>query len=223
VTATILLVDDHPAILLGLECVFTAEPDLEVVGSVQDSREAAAAFLHTEPDLVVLDLSMPGSDGEEVMDELRALRPACRILVLTSSIDPATVRRVVRAGADGYQLKDSPSASLVHAARSVLRGESPIDARVTRSLFDAVEDGGDGRPARGPGGVPPLTDRECEVLRLVGQGLANKQIAMRLGIGVSTVKTHLSSVFQQIGVADRTSAALWAHTHLGTSSAGMGS
>ena len=211
VTATILLVDDHPAILLGLECVFTSEPDLDVVGSVQDPREAAAAFLRTDPDLVVLDLSMPGCDGETVMDELRALRPGCRILVLTSSIDPATVRRVVRAGADGYQLKDSPSGSLVGAARSVLRGESPIDARVTRFLLDGVEDG-----ACSTG----LTDRECDVLRLVGHGLANKQIALRLGIGVSTVKTHLSSVFQQIGVADRTSAALWAHTHLREPAAG---
>jgi DNA-binding NarL/FixJ family response regulator len=156
---------------------------------------------------------MPGCDGESVLGELRALDPECRILVLTSSIDPATVRRVVRAGADGYHLKDSPSASLVEAARSVLRGESPIDARVTRSLLDVVEEG----QANAAG----LTERECDVLRLVGQGLANKQIALRLGIGVSTVKTHLSSVFQQIGVADRTSAALWAHTHLGETTAGL--
>jgi len=211
VTATILLVDDHPAILLGLGCVFTAEPDLEVVGAVQDPRDVAAAFLRTQPDLVVLDLSMPGCDGEGVMADLRVIRPGCRILVLTSAVDPVTVRRVVRAGADGFQLKDSSSASLIEAARSVLRGESPIDARVTRSLLEAADDSSD---------TPGLTGRECDVLRLVGQGLANKQIALRLGIGVSTVKTHLSSVFQQIGVTDRTSAALWAHTHLGESAAG---
>ncbi len=204
VTASILLVDDHPAILLGLECVFSAEPDFEVVGAVQDPADATAAFLRTEPDLVVLDLSMPGYDGESVMRDLRALTPSCRILVLTSSVEPATVQRVVRAGADGYQLKDSPSTSLVEAARSVLRGESPIDARVTRSLLSVVE----------PGEALELTQRERDVLRLVGLGLANKQIAVRLGIGVSTVKTHLGSVFQQIGVADRTSAALWARSHL---------
>ena len=203
--ASILLVDDHPTILLGLECVFAAEPDFEVVGSVQDARNATATFIETEPDLVVLDLSMSGYDGEAVMQDLRAIRPSCRILVLTSSVDPATVRRVVQAGADGYQLKDSPSVSLVEAARSVLRGESPIDARVTRSLL--------GRADRGE--RPDLTERERDVLCLVSRGLANKQIALRLGIGVSTVKTHLSSVFQQIGVADRTSAALWAQTHLG--------
>ncbi len=209
VTTSLLLIDDHPAILLGLECVFAAEPDLEVVGTVQDSREASEAFRRTEPDLVVLDLSMPGCDGEAVMHDLRALRSDCLILVLTSSVDPATVRRVVQAGADGYQLKDSPPASLVAAARSVLRGESPIDPRVTRSLL-GMADGG---------GTSELTDRERDVLRLVSQGLANKQIAARLGIGVSTVKTHLSSVFQQIGVADRTSAALWARTHLAQATA----
>lgn len=214
VTASILLVDDHPAILLGLESVFAAEPDFEVVGAVQDSRQAMAAFAETTPDLVVLDLSMPGPDGEEVMRELRSVSPECRILVLTSSVDPATVQRVVRAGADGYQLKDSPSASLVEAARSVLRGESPVDARLTRSLLGAAEwSESDSVEAL------ELTDRERDVLRLVSLGLANKQIALRLGIGVSTVKTHLSSVFQRIGVTDRTSAAIWARTHLGDSGA----
>lgn len=209
-TASILLVDDHPAILLGLESVFGAEPDFEVVGAVQDSRQAMAVFARTTPDLVVLDLSMPGPDGEEVMRELRRMSPGCRILVLTSSVEPATVQRVVRAGADGYQLKDSPSSSLVEAARSVLRGESPVDARLTRSLLGAAEwSESDSVEAL------ELTDRERDVLRLVSLGLANKQIALRLGIGVSTVKTHLSSVFQRIGVTDRTSAAIWARTHLG--------
>jgi DNA-binding NarL/FixJ family response regulator len=148
---------------------------------------------------------MPGYDGEAVMHDLRALRPSCRILVLTSSVDPETVSRVVRAGADGYQLKDSSSASLVAAARSVLRGESPVDPRVTRSLLGAVDEGG---------GSSELTERERDVLRLVCLGLANKQIAVRLGIRIGTVKTHLSSVYQQIGVTDRTSAAMWAQSHL---------
>jgi len=205
VNASVMLVDDHPAILLGLECAFAVEPGFEVVGSVQDSRQVAEIFLRTRPDLVVLDLSMAGYDGEEVMRDLRALDPGCQILVLTSSVEPATVRRVVRAGADGYQLKDSPSTSLIEAARAVLRGENPVDARVTRSLLGEID----------RVDAAELTEREGDVLRLVSQGLANKQIAVRLGIGVSTVKTHLSSVFQQIGVTDRTSAALWAHHHLG--------
>lgn len=208
-TATILLVDDHPAILLGLECIFAAEPDFEVVGAVQDAREAPQTFSRTIPDLTVLDLSMPGRDGAGVMSELRALRPDCRILVLTSCVDPETVHRVVHAGADGYQLKDAPSSALVEAARSVLRGENPVDPRVTRSLLAAVD----------RDDPLELTERERDVLRLVALGLANKQIATRLGIGVSTVKTHLSSVFQSIGVTDRTSAALWARSHLDTRAA----
>jgi DNA-binding NarL/FixJ family response regulator len=205
VTSSVLLIDDHPAILLGLECIFSAEPDFEVVGAVQDPRASVATFTRTLPDLVVLDLSMPGRDGETVMGELRMQECRCRILVLTSSVEPATVKRVMRAGADGYQLKDSPAASLVEAARSVLRGESPIDARMTRALLGLADR------------VEPLelTPRERDVLRLVSLGLANKQIAVRLAIGESTVKTHLSSVFQQIGVSDRTSAAMWARTHLG--------
>jgi DNA-binding NarL/FixJ family response regulator len=208
-TAAILLVDDHPAILLGLECIFTAEPDFEVVGAVQDAREAPLIFARTVPDLTVLDLSMPGHDGADVMRELRSIRDDCRILVLTSCVDAATVHAVVHAGADGYQLKDSPSASLVEAARSVLRGENPVDPRVTRSLLGTVDRG---QPLE-------LTGRERDVLRLVAMGLANKQIASRLGIGVGTVKTHLSSVFQRIGVTDRTSAALWARAHLDASAA----
>ena len=203
VTATVLLIDDHPAILLGLQCIFAAEPDFEVVGAVQDAREAPRSFSLTAPDLTVLDLSMPGHDGAAVLDELRALRHDCRVLVLTSCADPATVHRVVHAGADGYQLKDSPSSALVDAARSVLRGENPVDPRVTRALLGAV--------AQDDSHVT-LTARECDVLRLVAIGMADKQIATRLGIGVSTVKTHLSSIFQSLGVADRTSAAMWART-----------
>lgn len=209
-TATILLVDDHPAVLLGLECIFTAEPDFEVVGAVQDAREAPHTFHRTRPDLTVLDLSMPAHDGADVMRELRALSSDCRILVLTSCVDPDTVHRVVHAGANGYQLKDSPSSTLLEAARSVLRGENPVDPRVTRALLGAQAHDNE---------HPELTERERDVLRLVALGLANKQIATRLGIGVSTVKTHLSSVFQSLGVADRTSAALWARNHLDTRAA----
>lgn len=207
VTDSVLLIDDHPAILLGLECIFNAEPDFRVVAAVPDPTSAVTAFTQSAPDLVVLDLSMPGRDGLDVMRELREVDPSCLILVLTSNVDPAAVHRVVQAGADGYQLKDSPSSSLVAAARSVLRGENPVDPRVTRCLL--------GVAAYCPSTASiELTERERDVLRLVSAGLANKQIASRLGIGVSTVKTHLSNVFQRIGVTDRTSAALWATTHL---------
>lgn len=204
VTTKVLLVDDHPTILMGLRCLLDAEPDLEVVGAEQNGTDALAAFVRTLPDVVLLDLSIPGDDGLSLMRRLREHDPAARVLVLTSSFDVDTVSRVMRAGADGYQLKDCPPEELVMAIRSVVRGGMPVDARVTRWLLEP-----EARPASSD-----LTDREEEVLRLVGLGLANKQIASRLGIGESTVKTHLSSVFRRIGVVDRTSAALWATQHL---------
>ncbi len=123
-TLTILLIDDHPAILRGLECIFSAEPDLAVVGAVQDPSRAVAEFARTRPDVVVLDLSMPGLDGSTVMLRLHQEDPDCRILVLTSNNDPTVVHEVVRAGAAGYLLKDCPVESLVEAARSVARGRA---------------------------------------------------------------------------------------------------
>lgn len=200
----IMLVDDHPAILLGLSCILDAEPDLEVVATEQSSREAPATYHRTGPDVVVLDLSMPGNDGLAVMRRIRTESPDATILVLTSCSDPETVTRVLAAGANGYMRKDCAAGELVHAVRSVALGDVPIDPRVTRALLQA--------PPRVTDAVQ-LTDRELDVLRLVAQGLANKQIAGRLGIGASTVKTHLSNAFQRIGVSDRTSAALWVRAH----------
>ncbi|MFL6133060.1 MAG: LuxR C-terminal-related transcriptional regulator, partial [Nocardioidaceae bacterium] len=155
--------------------------------------------------VVLLDLSMPGEDGLQVMRRMHAHTPGATIVVLTSSSDDHTVATALRSGAAGYVLKDSESSEVVRAVRSAARGEMPIDSRVTRSLL------GDS-PA--PSGPVPLTPRERDVLHLVRLGLPNKQIATRLGISQATVKAHLGSVFQRIGVADRTSAALWAQRYL---------
>jgi DNA-binding NarL/FixJ family response regulator len=200
----VLLVDDHPTVLLGLQCVLDGASGVEVVGAERDGRSGLAAFLRSRPDVVVLDLSMPGEGGLEVMQRMLAHVPEAIILILTSSCDEETVSAALRAGAAGYVLKDTDSFGLVRAIRASACGEMPIDAKVTRSLLAApVVDDASG-----------LTPRERDVLRLVRLGLANKQIASRLGIGETTVKTHLSSAFQRIGVADRTSAALWANSHL---------
>jgi DNA-binding NarL/FixJ family response regulator len=200
----VLLIDDHPTVLLGLRCVFDGASGIEVIGAERDGERGLATFLTLMPDVVVLDLSMPGEDGLEVMRRMLRLVPEAIVLVLTSSSDEETVSAVLRAGAAGYVLKDTDSSGLVHAVRAAARGELPIDAKVTRFLLA-------GPPTDDACG---LTPRECDVLRLVRMGLANKQIAVRLGIGETTVKTHLSSVFQRIRVTDRTSAALWAHEHL---------
>lgn len=204
-TATrVLLVDDHPAILTGLACILEAEADLVVVGAVQSAPEAPEAFLRTRPDVVVLDLSMPELDGSDVLVLIQQHDPGVGVLVLTSTSDPETVGRVLDAGASGYMRKDCGASELVAAVRSVARGEVPLDPRVTRALLQ--------RPAPADSSEE-LTGREQDVLRLVALGLANKQIALRLGIGESTVKTHLSNAFRRIGVTDRTSAALWVRGH----------
>jgi len=204
-TIRVLLIDDHPTVLVGLETVLNSAPDLVVVGAERDGERGLDTFRRVQPDVVVLDLSMPGEDGLQVMARMRAHAADSTVLVLTSSSDDETVSAALRGGAAGYVLKDSDSTEVVSAIRASARGEVPIDSRVTRSLLRH-----DPLP---PGGID-LTARERDVLDLVRLGLANKQIASRLGITQATVKTHLGSAFRRIGVTDRTSAALWAERHL---------
>jgi DNA-binding NarL/FixJ family response regulator len=201
----VLMVDDHPTVLLGLTYVLDAHPDLQVVGAERDAQRGMESFQRLRPDVVLLDLSMPGEGGLALMRRIHQHEPTATVLVLTSSSEAETVAEVMHAGAAGYVLKDSESGEVVRAVRAAARGEFPVDPRVTRSLLrHGVE-----REER-----PELTPREYDVLRLVRLGLPNKQIAVRLGIGETTVKTHLSSAFHRIGVTDRTSAALWASRHL---------
>jgi DNA-binding NarL/FixJ family response regulator len=201
----VLMVDDHPTVLLGLTYVLDAHPDIEVVGAERDAERGMASFLRLRPDVVLLDLSMPGEGGLSLMRRLHEHAPEATVLILTSGSQDDTVAEVMHAGAAGYVLKDCESGEVVRAVRAAARGEVPIDPRVTRSLL------------RGPAprdDRPGLTPREYDVLRLVRLGLPNKQIAVRLGIGETTVKSHLSSAFHRIGVADRTAAAVWADRHL---------
>lgn len=204
-TLRIMLVDDHPAILLGLTALFDADPGLSVVATEQSSSRALATYLRVRPDVLVLDLSMPGLDGLEVLRGILAEVPDAAVLVLTSTSEPERVEELLAAGAHGYMRKDCSPGELVSAVHTVANGDLPLDARLTRALLQ--------QRAAAPARPGELTERELDVLRLVGQGLANKQIASRLGIGPSTVKSHLSNAFQRIGVADRTSAALWVRTH----------
>jgi DNA-binding NarL/FixJ family response regulator len=201
----VLLVDDHPTVLLGLEYVLNAAPDIEVVGAERDGQRAMAAFVRLMPEVVVMDLSMPGENGLQVMRQMHAHAPGTSVLVLTSSSDAETVATALREGASGYVLKDSDSSAVASAIRSSARGETPIDSRLAPSLVDQEVERDES---------PRLTPREREVLELVRLGLANKRIASQLGIRETTVKTYLGSAFQRIGVNDRTSAALWAERHL---------
>ncbi|MFW3168513.1 response regulator [Geodermatophilus sp. CPCC 206100] len=201
----VLVVDDHALMRSGLTGMITAEPDMRVVGAAADGAEALEQVARLAPHVVLMDLSMPVMDGVEATRRITTEHPDVEVLVLTSFSDQQRVMEALDAGAGGYVLKDTEPADLLTAIRSTARGHSPLDPRVARTVLHA---------RRSPARVSELTEREQEVLALVGRGLANKQIARVLGIREGTVKAHLTSVFQRIGVRDRTSAALWARTHL---------
>ena len=204
----VLVADDHQLVRAGVRTLLDAEPDITVVAEARDGAEAIESAAGTAPDVVLMDLSMPGLDGVEGTRGVLAARPETRVLVLTSFSDRERVREVLAAGAIGYVLKDSEPAELVAAVRAAARGHVPIDPRVAAALLPSSAG-----PVR-DGAAAGLSPRETEVLRLVAQGLANKQVARALGITERTVKAHLGRVFREIGVLDRTSAALWARDHL---------
>ena len=195
----VLLVDDHRLVRAGLQSLVDSTSDLTVVGTASDGEEAVSRVAQLNPDVVLMDLSMPGMGGIEATRRICARNPAVQVLVLTSFSDGDRVRSALDAGAVGFLLKDSDPHELLDGVRTVARGESPLDARAARAMLRA-------RPAaRGD----DLTGREREVLALVTRGMANKQIAHALHITERTVKAHLGSIFQRIGVTDRTSAAIW--------------
>jgi DNA-binding NarL/FixJ family response regulator len=201
---TVLLVDDHQMVRTGLAALLGSTPDIRVVGQAGEGEQAVAEAAAQHPDVVLMDLSMPGVDGVEATRRILEAQPEVRIVVLTSFSDRDRVNDALAAGAVGYLLKDCEPADLLAAVRAAAAGHVPLDPRVAGVLLPDASS----RPE------DAMSPRELEVLRLVAQGLANKQIGRRLGISERTVKAHLGRVFRQLGVADRTSAALWAHDHL---------
>lgn len=196
----VVLVDDHAVLRTGLEHLLSVEPDLRVVGTASDGAMALEVVRQTQPDVVMMDLQMPGMDGVAATRQLVA-EGGVQVLVLTSFSDADRIVAALDAGAVGYLLKDAEPADIVEGVRAVSRGESPIHPRAARQLLTA-------RVAAPTGN--DLTPRELEVLALVRAGLANKQIARGLGISERTVKAHLTAIFSSIGAADRTQAAVWA-------------
>ena len=201
----VLVVDDHMVVRSGLEQLLATTDDIELVGTASNGNEAIEAVGSLHPDVVLMDLSMPELDGVEATRRISADHPSSRVLVLTSFSDQSRILDALSAGADGYLLKHAEPDDIADAIRAVHAGESPLDPKAARALVESRRSGRD---------TPQLTDREREVLLLVRDGLANKQIARRLGIAERTVKAHLTSVFQRLGVTDRTQAALWASEHL---------
>ena len=201
----VMLVDDHPLVRSGLTQVLDADDGLIVVGSAAGGREAVDTVTDLAPDVVLMDISMPGMDGIAATRELLKRRPMTRVVMLTSYAEDQTVLAALDAGACGYILKDAEPAEVVKAVFAAWRGEAPLASRAARVLLGA---------RIRPRSEANLTPREEEVLSLVGEGLANKQIARRLGISEKTVKAHLTNVFQRIGVESRTEAALWAQQRI---------
>jgi len=201
----VLLADDHRLVRAGLAGLLGTAADIEVVGEAADGRQAVELSAATEPDVILMDLSMPVLDGIEATRLILGRTPDIRVIALTSFADQDKVSDMLASGAVGYLLKDSEPAELLAAVRSASAGGAPLDPRVAVALL----------PNRQPVSVADqLSSREREVLVLASQGLANKQIGRALGIAERTVKAHLGNVFRRIGVSDRTSAALWARDNL---------
>jgi len=205
----VLVVDDHALMRAGLSGLIAAAPDMQLAGTAGDGLQAIEAVGVLAPRVVLMDLSMPVLDGVSATRQITEEHPDVEVLVLSSFSDQERVIEALDAGAIGYVLKDTDPNDLLEAIRSAARGHSPLDPQVARTVLHA---------RRRPAPVVELTEREQEVLALVGRGMANKQIARALGIREGTVKAHLTSVFQRVGVRDRTSAALWARAHLPGSS-----
>lgn len=199
----VLVVDDHAIVREGLLRLLATADDLVCVGAAADGAAAAELAARERPHVVLMDLAMPGVDGIAATRTILRADPEVRVVVLTSLGDEGRIRAALDAGARGYLLKHATPDELIGAVRAAHSGDAPLDPRAGRVLLDL------GRRA-----TPSLTPREHDVLRLVAEGLANKQIARRLGIAERTVKAHLTSIMQAIGVSDRVAAALWARDHL---------
>jgi DNA-binding NarL/FixJ family response regulator len=202
-----MIVDDHAIVRRGIIDLIATCDDIVVVGEAADGSEALAIVRETRPDIVLMDLSMPDVDGVEATRSICTSVPTTQVIVLTSLGDQESILAALDAGAVGYLLKHSEPDTILSAIRVARDGGSPIDPVAARALLL-------NRSRQRPVKENPLTDREREVLLAVRSGLANKQIARSLGISERTVKAHLTSVFQRIGVSDRTQAALWAQRHL---------
>jgi DNA-binding NarL/FixJ family response regulator len=200
----VVLADDHGVIRDGLGRLISALDDIELAGVAADGGEAVERCREVEPDVVLMDLEMPRMDGIEATRRILAERPDTAVLVLTSFSDRRRILGALDAGARGYLLKDVSSDDVADAIRAAARGEAPLDPRAARTILTA-------RAERDP--LTGCSPREREVLGLLAEGLPNKLIARRLDISEKTVKAHLTRVFREIGVTDRTQAALWAERH----------
>jgi DNA-binding NarL/FixJ family response regulator len=197
----VLIADDHAVIRTGLAQLVSAIDGVELVGAARNGQEAIELCAGSAPDVVLMDLEMPVVDGIEATLQIKAVQPEIAVVILTSFSDRDRILRALDAGAAGYLLKDVEPNDLARAIEAAAVGDVPLDPKAARALLSA-------RTTSSPGEA--LSEREREVLLMVAEGLPNKLIARKLSLSEKTVKAHLTSVFRQIGVTDRTQAALWA-------------
>ncbi|MFE2039245.1 response regulator [Streptomyces scopuliridis] len=203
----VLLVDDHQVVRRGLRTFLEIQDDIEVVGEASDGAEGIARAEELRPDVVLMDIKMPGTDGIEALRKLRELDNPARVLIVTSFTEQRTVVPALRAGASGYVYKDVDPEALAGAIRSVHAGHVLLQPEVAGALLAQDE------PGSGQGRGTSLTEREREVLSLIADGRSNREIARALVLSEKTVKTHVSNILMKLDLADRTQAALWAVRH----------
>ncbi|MEU2031777.1 response regulator transcription factor [Nocardia amamiensis] len=208
-TIRVVIADDHAAIRAGLRMILDVEDDIEVVGEAADGDIAIAQATALRPQVVLMDVRMPGMDGIAATEQITADGSA-RVLILTTFDLDEYVFRALRAGASGFVLKSASGQSLVEAVRSVAAGDGVLAPEVTKAVISAFATANDAAAQSVPAGLDELTEREREVLDCLGDGLSNAQIAARLFIGETTVKTHVSRVLMKLGVRSRVQAAILA-------------
>ena len=209
----VLIVDDQALVRLGFRMVLEAEPDLQVVGEAGDGESAIRLAVGTAPDIILMDVRMPGLDGIEATRRIVAANPAARVIILTTFDLDEYAFGGLRAGASGFLLKDVRPAELTQAIRSVAAGDAAVSGRVTRAMLELFSDR---LPAGEPSGADSdptgvLTPREREILQAIGEGLSNGEIAQRFYLTESTVKTHVGRVLAKLGLRDRVHAVIFAY------------
>jgi DNA-binding NarL/FixJ family response regulator len=204
----VLLVDDHAVVRMGLRSFFDLQDDIEVVGEAGDGSEGVALARRLKPDVILMDLMMPNMDGLTAIARIKGEMPESEIVAVTSFIEEEKVTAALEAGASGYLLKDAEAEEVAAAVRAAFAGEVHLDPAVARLLAQRMRN----RKTE-PDPVEPLTDRERDVIRLLGQGMSNKDIGSALFITERTARTYVSNILGKLGLASRTQAALWAVEH----------
>jgi len=210
----VVIVDDHGVVRAGLRMLIESRPGLTVVGEAGNGSEALAVVAHTQPDIIVLDLDLGGENGLDHFPELRAAASAARVLVLTGVRDPELHRQAVRLGAMGLVLKEKAADMLLQAIEKVHAGEVWLESTMVADVLGALTGTRASQPPDPEAArIAALTEREREIVTLIGQGLRNKQIAERLGISETTVRHHLTSIFAKLEVSDRLELVIYAYRH----------